>query len=60
MNSEKSGASIPMRALAMVVLLVGAWILLKVVIGLVAGIAWFVVIVAALVAVVWAWSTLRS
>ena len=60
MDAEKSGASIPMRALAVVVLLVGAWILLKVVIGLVAGIAWFVVIVAALVP----WSgpgrTLRS
>lgn len=49
-----------MKAVAVLVLLVGAWILLKVVIGIVAGLAWFIVIVAALLAVLWAWSTLRS
>lgn len=60
MDTEKAGPSLAMRALAVLVLLVAAWILLKVVIGIVAGIAWFVVIIAALVAVFWAWSTLRS
>jgi hypothetical protein len=60
METEKAGPSLAMRAVAVLVLLVAAWILLKVVIGLIAGIAWFIVIVAALVAVVWAWSTLRS
>jgi hypothetical protein len=30
------------------------------VIGFIAGIAWLIVIVLALVAIVWAWSTLRS
>lgn len=57
---EKSGSSFAMKALAVIVLLIAAWILLRVVIGLIAGIAWFVVIVLALVAVVWAWRTLSS
>ena len=57
---EKSGSSFAMKALAVIVLLIAAWILLRVVIGLIAGIAWFVVIVLAIVAVVWAWRTLSS
>ena len=60
METEKASPSLAMRAVAVLVLLVAAWILLKVVIGIVAGIAWFVVIIAALLAVFWAWSTLRS
>ncbi len=60
METDKAGPSIVMRAVAVLVLLAGAWILLKVVIGIVAGLAWFIVIVAALLAVLWAWSTLRS
>ena len=36
------------------VLLVAAWLLFKVVIGVVAGIAWFLVAVIAIIAVVWA------
>ena len=57
---EKSGSSLAMKALAVIVLLVAAWILLRVVIGLIAGIAWFVVIVLAIVAIFWAWRTLSS
>ena len=57
---EKSGSSFGMKALAVIVLLVAAWILLRVVIGLIAGIAWFVVIVLAIVAIFWAWRTLSS
>lgn len=60
MNTEKSGPSLISRMIAVLVLLFAAWILMKVVIGIVAGIAWFVVIVMALLAVFWAWSTLRS
>jgi hypothetical protein len=60
MEKETSGSSLGVKALALIVLLVAAWILLKVVIGLIAGIAWFVVIVLAIVAVVWAWRTLSS
>ena len=57
---EKSGSSLAMKALAVIVLLIAAWILLRVVIGLIAGIAWFVVIVLAIVAIFWAWRTLSS
>jgi hypothetical protein len=51
---EKTGPSLGARALAAVVLLVAAWVLLKMVIGIVAWVAGFVVIALALVAVVWA------
>jgi hypothetical protein len=40
------------------VLALAAWVLLKVVIGVIAGIAWFVVVVVAIIAVVWAARTL--
>ncbi len=42
------------RALAILVLAVAAWILLKVVIGIVAGVATTLVVVMAVVAIVWA------
>ncbi len=57
---EKTGPSFAVRALAVIVLLLAAWFLLRVVIGLVAGIAWLVLVVLAVVAVVWAWRTLSS
>ena len=57
---EKTGPSFALRALAVIVLLLAAWFLLRVVIGLVAGIAWIALVVLALVAVVWAWRTLSS
>jgi hypothetical protein len=57
---EKSGStsSFGMRVLAALVLALAAWFLLKVIIGIVAGVAWFVAVVVALVAVVWAARTL--
>jgi hypothetical protein len=42
------------RMLAILVLIVAAWILLKIVIGIVAGLATIIVAVLAIVAVVWA------
>jgi len=42
------------RALALVILLAAAWVLLKIVIGVVTAIAWTVVTVLAIVAVIWA------
>jgi uncharacterized membrane protein len=51
---ETAKPSILRRLLALVVLAVAAWILLKFVIGLIAGVATIVVIVLCLVAVVWA------
>ena len=57
---EKQGPSLAARALAIIVLLLAGWFLLRVVIGLVAGIAWVVLVVLAVVAIVWAWRTLSS
>jgi hypothetical protein len=57
-NTEKSGPSFGARVLAAIVLAIAAWILFKVIIGVVAAIAWFVVAVVAIVAVIWAVRTL--
>jgi hypothetical protein len=57
-NTEKSGPSFGARVLAVVVLAIGAWILFKVVIGVVAAVAWFVVAIVAIIAVIWAVRTL--
>jgi hypothetical protein len=53
-----SSPSFLRRVLAVVVLAVAAWVLLKLVIGVIAGLATFIVVVAAIVAVVWAVRTL--
>ena len=42
------------KTLALLVLLVAAWILFKLVLGVVAVIAWVVVVVLAIAAIVWA------
>jgi hypothetical protein len=55
---EPSSPSIGARVLAVLVLAVAAWFLLKVVIGVIAGVAWLVAVVLAVVAVVWAMRTL--
>jgi hypothetical protein len=46
--------SIISRLIALAVLVVAAWVLLKVVIGVLAGVATVVVVVLALIGVVWA------
>jgi hypothetical protein len=58
MENEKTGPSFGARILAAVVLAIAAWILFKVVIGIVAGVAWFLVVVVAVIAVIWAVRTL--
>ncbi len=58
MNQEAAKPSLLKRLLALVVLVIAAWILLKFVIGLIAGLATVIVIVVAIVAVVWALNTL--
>jgi hypothetical protein len=60
-NAESGGfiSGLAMKALALVVLLAAAWILFKVVIGVVAAVAWIVVIVLGVFAVLWALSVLR-
>jgi len=54
MDDQTAKPTILKRLLALVVLAIAAWILLKFVIGLIAGVATLVVIVLCLVAVVWA------
>jgi hypothetical protein len=56
-NAETSGGTlsgIAGKALALVILLVAAYVLFKIVIGVVAAIAWTVVAIIAVVAVIWA------
>ena len=57
---EKTGPSFAARALAVIVLLLVGWFLLRVVIGVVAGVAWIALVVLAILAAVWAWRTLSS
>lgn len=54
MQKTESGPSFLMRVLAVVVLVVAAWLLLKFVIGFVAWLATVVAVIVAIAAVVWA------
>jgi hypothetical protein len=54
MDEPVAKPSLLKRLLALVVLAIAAWILLKFVIGLIAGLATIIVIVLCVVAVVWA------
>jgi len=58
MENEKTGPSFGARILAAIVLAFAAWILFKVIIGIVAGVAYFLVVVVAVIAVFWAVKTL--
>jgi uncharacterized membrane protein YccC len=58
MDEKAAKPSLLKRLLALVVLVIAAWILLKFVIGLIAGLATVIVIVLAIVAVFWAINTL--
>jgi len=51
---SESLSNIGGKVLAVVILLVAGWILLKVVIGIVSFVFWTVLVVLALVAVIWA------
>jgi hypothetical protein len=55
---EKTGPSFGARILAAIVLAFAAWILFKVIIGIVAGVAYFLVVIVAVIAVIWAVRTL--
>jgi hypothetical protein len=54
MQAEKSGPSLLVKALAVVVLAIAAWLLLKFAIGFVAWLATVVVVIVAAIAVIWA------
>jgi uncharacterized membrane protein YccC len=58
MEQEAPRTSLARRALAVLVLAIAGWILLKLVIGVLAGIATAIVVVAAILAVIWALKTL--
>jgi membrane associated rhomboid family serine protease len=60
MHEERTGSGIGLKLIAIVALLVCAWILLKVVIGIVTTVVWVVVIVGAIFGLLWAWSVLRD
>jgi len=51
---QEARPSILTRFVALIVLVVAAWILLKIVIGLIAGLSTLIVVILAIVGVVWA------
>lgn len=51
---QEARPSILTRLVALIVLVVAAWILLKVVIGVLAGLSTLIVVVLAIVGIVWA------
>ena len=54
-SSVKDAASnLGMKALALAVLLVAAWILFKFVLGVLAGLAWIALVIGAAIAAIWA------
>ncbi|HEX2087421.1 MAG TPA: hypothetical protein VHF89_17190 [Solirubrobacteraceae bacterium] len=57
---EARSSSLLSKGVAAVVLLVAAWILLKIVIGFVSAVFWTVLTVVAVIAVIWAVLTIRS
>ena len=53
-SMREAAGDLGRKAIALLVLLVAAWILFKVVLGIVAVVAWIVVVVLAIAAIVWA------
>jgi hypothetical protein len=51
---REGAAGLGRKALALLILLAAAWILFKLVIGVVAAVAWFVVAVLLVIAIIWA------
>jgi hypothetical protein len=51
---REAASNLGMKALALAVLLVAVWILFKVVLGFLTGLAWIALIIGAVIASVWA------
>jgi hypothetical protein len=51
---REAASDLGMKALAVAVLLVAAWILFKFVLGVLTGLAWIALIIGAIIAVIWA------
>lgn len=58
-TSTPSGTSFGKRAIAALILLLAAWILFKVVIGIVTAVFWTVAAIVAVIAVIWAIRIIR-
>ncbi len=58
MEETSGSSSLGKRLLALVILAIASWILLKWVIGLIMGLATVIVIIAAVIGVIWAVRTL--
>ena len=54
MQEQEAGPSLLTRLLALVILVVAAWVLLKIVIHVVAGLATLIVVVLAVFGIIWA------
>ena len=53
-TSSPSSASLGKRAIAVLILLIAAWIIVKAVIGIAVAVFWVVLVIAAVCAVIWA------
>ena len=51
---REAASNLGMKALALAVLLIAAWILFKFVLGFLTGLAWIALIIGAGIAVIWA------
>jgi hypothetical protein len=51
---REAASNLGMKALALAVLLVAGWILFKVVLGILTGLAWVLLVIGAVIAVFWA------
>jgi hypothetical protein len=56
---EKTGPSLLSRVVAVAIIAVAAWLLLKVVIGVVVAVAWTAAAILAVIGVIWAVAVLR-
>ncbi|MGH2912359.1 MAG: hypothetical protein ACRDJ3_07765 [Solirubrobacteraceae bacterium] len=57
-QSDSAGRSLGKTAVAVLVLLLAAWIVVKIVVGIVSALFFPILAVAAVVALIWAWRTL--
>jgi len=55
---KQKASGLGMKALALVVVLIAAWVLFKLVLGFVTAVAWIAVVILAVLALGWAFVTL--
>ena len=60
MDETSSSTGLLAKVIAVAVLLLGAWILIKAAVGIVSAVFWTVLVIGAILAVIWAVLTLRS